>query len=190
MGVVAHGGAIFTRGAQHVGLSALSGVRSLECDMLVDWGLRTADAFALMLSRMPALESLDHHFLTRCATWDQLNARLGPAGHQGLRELRLRYSEAEDEEIDLMTRSVVTSLPRLGHLTLELLNHGIDSDEHIAHLARMLGGLRAHNSLRALMLELDIRYDISECTMSNFVGLAPTVVVDVNLRQGHQRFVL
>ena len=77
-----------------------------------------------------------------------------------------------------MARSVVTSLPRLSHLTLELVNHDLASDEQIAHLARMLGGLRAHSSLRRLMLELDITYDISERAVSTFVGLAPTVVVD------------
>ena len=37
-----------------------------------------------------------------------------------------------------------------------------------------------HSSLRQLMLELDIRYDISERAMKPFAGLAPTVVVNAN----------
>lgn len=80
-----------------------------------------------------------------------------------------------------MARSVVTSMPRLGHLTLVLYNFQLSSDEQIADLARLLGGLRAHSSLRRLMLELDIEYDISERAMKPFAGLAPTVVVNADI---------
>ena len=153
-----------------LGLSALSGLRTLKTDMLSDWSPATATGFALMLSRMPALESLgDESAGIRTAlsfafesdgspVWDELRARLGPAGHPSLRELCLRYRQPEPADLELMARSM-RLFPRLQRLRLELVQpRGIFDivvapGDQMSRVAYLLAGLRTHPTLRELVFD-------------------------------------
>ena len=153
-----------------LGLSALSGLRTLKTDMLSDWSPATATGFALMLSRMPALESLgDESAGVRPAlsfafesdgspVWDELRARLGPAGHPSLRELCLRYCQPEPADLELMARSMRV-FPRLQRLRLELVQPRgmgdivVPPGDQMSRVAHLLASLRTHPTLRELVFD-------------------------------------
>ena len=151
-----------------LGLSALTGLRSLKTDMLADRSPATATGFALMLSRMPALESLgDECDVTALSfafefdgspVWDELRARLGPAGHPSLRELCLRYWQSEPADLKTMAQSMQV-FPLLQRLRLELVQPrgmgdlAVAPADQIPDLARLLAGLRTHPTLRELVFD-------------------------------------
>ena len=154
-----------------LGLSALSGLRTLKTDMLSDWSPATATGFALMLSRMPALESLGDESAGLINTalsfafesdgspvWDELRARLGPSGHPSLRELCLRCWQPEPADLELMARSM-RLFPRLQRLRLELVQPRGMGDivvapgDQMSRVAHLLASLRTHPTLRELVLE-------------------------------------
>ena len=149
-------------------LSALSGLRSLKTDMLADWSPATATGFALMLSRMPALEILGDNsdstalnlafFTNGSLLWDRLGAHLGPVGHPSLRELCLRFKKPEPADLELMARSMrlFPLLQRL-HLELDASNRthmgdlGVAPGDKMSRLAHLLVSLRTHPTLRELV---------------------------------------
>ena len=151
-------------------LSALTGLRSLKTDMLADCSPATATGFALMLSRMPALEILGDNsdspalnlafFTNGSLLWDKLGARLGPVGHPSLRELCLRFTEPEPADLELMARSMrlFPLLQRL-HLELDASNRahmgdlGVAPGDKMSRLAHLLVGLRTHPTLRELVFD-------------------------------------
>ena len=153
-----------------LGLSALTGLRSLKTDMLADRSPATATGFALMLSRMPALEILGDNsdspalnlafFTNGSLLWDKLGARLGPVGHPSLRELCLRFTEPEPADLELMARSMrlFPLLQRL-HLELDASNRahmgdlGVAPGDKMSRLAHLLVGLRTHPTLRELVFD-------------------------------------
>ena len=137
-----------------LGLSALSGLRILKTDMLADWGSANAAGFALMLSRMPALETLGDIFQIRSATWDKLCTHLGPTGHPSLRELiSLRYSEPQPADLESMARAM-SMFPQLQRLDLQLANmNDLDVGDQMSRLAHLLASLRTHPTLRELVFD-------------------------------------
>ena len=153
-----------------LGLSALSGLRTLKTDMLSDWSPATATGFALMLSRMPALESLgDESAGIRTAlsfafesdgnpVWDELRARLGPAGHPSLRELCLRYCQPEPADLETMAQSMQV-FPLLQRLRLELVQPRgmgdivVPPGDQMSRVAHLLASLRTHPTLRELVFD-------------------------------------
>ena len=195
-----------------LGLSALTGLRTLECDMLADWSYgvapyadwmygavdrdaSTAKSLSLMLSRMQALEELNYITLLRADSWRPMLVALGPTGHPRLRELTLTYSEARDGDLESMARSVQTAFPQLSWLRLEVNNHALDSPSALVQLARSLAGLRDHSNLRRLELELDLSYDPPsdeerlKLELAPFKGLATEVKVHgVVIASGVQGF--
>ena len=144
-----------------LGLSALQQVTMIESDLLGDWGLQAgawatfADAWQLMLHRLPGLQDLGTVFFVKAATWQQLhNSQLR---HPSLECLRLRYCEPTRADLEVMAQSICEVFPRLRELSLELDNNFEEGLSQAEDAARLLNGLREHPRLQRLCINWDDR---------------------------------